>query len=228
MIRETRHSVSEILSRQPIFRTLSGQDIDNLAAHTLEYRANKGEILFQKGDRLAGMHVMIAGQVILFLPSMGGSEKVIHVAKPGETFGEETLFSDVPSPYAAQVDKDCIVLIVRVQDLQAIADRNQAFSHALMANLCGRTCQVIDNMETCTQRSSGQRVAHFLAQQIPDHASDYDVRLDTSKQIIAAQLNLTPETFSRVLKKLSNNGYIRVDRGAIKVTSRDRLCAYAG
>lgn len=228
MIRETGHSVAEILMRQPMFRSLAPEDLQDLAATTLEYRLRKGEMLFQKGDCLTGMYVMVTGQAILFLPSIGGAEKVIQVARPGETFGEETLYAHVPCPYSAQVDKDSIVLIVHMHALEALTDRNQAFSHAMMANLCGRACQLIDNMETCTQRSSAQRVAHYLAQQMPPHASNYDVRLDTTKQIIAAQLNLTPETFSRMLKKLSNHGYIRINRGSIQVSNRDRLCAYAG
>lgn len=73
MILETRHSISEILSRQPLFRILGEQDLIRLAKATSEYRLSRNEMVLQKGHQSEGLHVVIAGQVKLYLPSMVGS-----------------------------------------------------------------------------------------------------------------------------------------------------------
>ncbi len=51
MILETRHSISEILSRQPLFRILGEQDLTRLAKATSEYRLSRNEMVLQKGHQ---------------------------------------------------------------------------------------------------------------------------------------------------------------------------------
>jgi CRP/FNR family transcriptional regulator, dissimilatory nitrate respiration regulator len=84
-------------------------------------------------------------------------------------------------------------------------------------------------METCTMRSSLQRVICFLSHMAPAEAdADYVVALNTSKQTVASQLNLAPETFSRVLSQLSEAGLIQVKGRSIAVLDRVKLLAYPG
>ena len=54
-----------------------------------------------------------------------------------------------------------------------------------------------------------QRVAQYLAQLAPQGAEHAEIRLASDKQTIAAQLNLTPETFSRVLSRFVRDGLVR-------------------
>ncbi|MCX7673544.1 MAG: cyclic nucleotide-binding domain-containing protein, partial [Thiobacillaceae bacterium] len=98
MIQETRHSIEQILSRQPLFRGLDEAELKTLAAHTREYRVRKHEVLFNKGDTPQGIHVVVMGQVKLYIPSAQGWEKVIHMEGPGSTFGEAVAFLDKPYP----------------------------------------------------------------------------------------------------------------------------------
>jgi CRP-like cAMP-binding protein len=203
MILETRHSIPEILSRQALFRGLGGMELVKLAQATQEYRLGRNERLFQKGHVARGMHILIAGQIKLFLPAENGSEKVVHMAGPGETFGEECVFLNKPHPVAAEASKDSIVLVVDKTALIAMVDSNVALARAMMARLCMRFCDLVENMETCVQRSSAQRVVHYLT-----------------------QLNLAPETLSRVLGRLSKAGHIHVRGRSITVKNAKALLGY--
>jgi CRP-like cAMP-binding protein len=109
MILETRHSISEILSRQPLFRILSSPELAQLARNATEYRLTKNEMVLQKGDMSEGLHVVIAGQVKLYLPSMAGSEKVVRMAGSGDTFGEEGVFLNKVCPMTVQAVRDSIL-----------------------------------------------------------------------------------------------------------------------
>jgi CRP/FNR family transcriptional regulator, dissimilatory nitrate respiration regulator len=223
MMLETRHSISEILSRQPLFRLLDGSELSRLAKGTYEYRLGKNEMLFQKGDMPKGMHVVVAGQIKLFLPSSLGAEKVVHMAGPGETFGEEGVFLNNACPLAAQATRDSILLVMEKQALLEALERNCILSTALMSRMCSRLCNLIDNMETCVQRNSVQRVVHYLTQMAPGNADSFELLLDVNKQTIASQLNLAPETFSRVLGRLTRDGFIEVKGRSVKVTNLKTL-----
>lgn len=228
MMLETRHSIPEILSRQPLFRLLDGHELNRLAKGTFEYRLSKNEILFQKGDPPRGMHVVMAGQIKLFLPSSLGSEKVVQLAGPGDSFGEEAVFLNKSCPLAAQATRESILLIVEKQALCEALERSCMLSRSLMARMCARLCDLIDNMETCVQRGSAQRVAHYFTQLAPATGNSYELALDINKQTIASQLNLAPETFSRVLGRLSRDGYIEVKGRSVKVRDLNGLRQFAG
>lgn len=227
MILETRHSIAEILSRQPIFRNLAAHDLGRLAEATLEYRTGKHEILFQKGARPAGLHLIVAGQVKLFLPSPNGSEKIVRLANPGEIFGEEAVILDRPYAMAGQAMSDSILLVMPRSTLMDIMQSNTSLCRDLMHSLATRVHDLIDNMESCTQRSSAQRVAHYLTQLAPSQTDSFEIELNVNKQHIASHLNLAPETFSRVLSRLAQQGFIQMHGRTIRVANAEQLRMHA-
>jgi CRP/FNR family transcriptional regulator, dissimilatory nitrate respiration regulator len=228
MMLETRHSIPEILSRQSLFRGLETHELARLAKGTYEYRISKHEALFHKGDVPGGMHLVIAGQIKLFLPAANGAEMIVHMAGPGETFGEEAALPHKPSPVAAEANRDSLLLVIDKPALIETMRRNCDFANAMLSRMCERMCILIDNMETCLQLNSAQRVVQYLTQHAPDEADSYDLELDANKQTIASQLNLAPETFSRVLNRLSKDGYIHVKGRNIRLRNLTSLRNYAG
>lgn len=227
MIQETRHSIDEILSRQPLFRGLDVMELRALAAQTREYRVHKHEILFNKGDIPQGIHVVVMGQIKLFIPSTQGWEKVIHMEGPGCTFGEAVAFLDRPYPVSAQATQESIVLVVAREALSQALDSNPLLCRKMLASLCVRLHELLTDIEACTSRTSLQRVTCFLSQQAPVGSRSYEVALGTSKQTLAAQLNLAPETLSRMLGQLSQAGLIEVHGRTITVLDVDLLRRYS-
>lgn len=228
MMLETRHSIPEILSRQRLFRCLDATELSKLAKGTYEYRICKNEALFQKGDIPKGMHLVIAGQIKLFLPAANGAEMIVQMAGAGDSFGEEAVLPQKPCPVAAQANRDTLLMVIEKQALIEAMRRNCDFSNAMMTHMCERMCAMIENMETCVQLNSAQRVVHYLMQYAPNEADSFDLELDANKQTIASQLNLAPETFSRVLNRLSKDGYIHVKGRNIRLRNLTSLRNYAG
>jgi CRP-like cAMP-binding protein len=89
-----------------------------------------------------------------------------------------------------------------------------------------RLHSLIADVESYTLRSSAQRLIGYLLQHAPDddgNANQVEIRLPTSKHVLASRLNLTPETFSRILHDLSDSGLIEVQGRVIKVPDLQRL-----
>lgn len=228
MAKAIRHFIPEMLAHQPLFRGLDGAELSQLAVGAQEHRIDKNEFLYQKGDQPRGLHLVIAGQVKLALPSPAGVEKIVLMAGPGDTFGEEAVFPGRASPLAAQANKDTILLVLETSALRETMRNNADLAGAMMARMGERMCQLIENLETCVQRSSAQRVAHFLSQRAPEQAIRFDLELDVNKSTIASQLNLAPETFSRVLNRLSREGFIAINGRCISLENLNGLRNFAG
>lgn len=224
MILETRHAIAEILSRQPLFRGLSEAELSQIAQSTREYRLQKNELLFQKGEPAQGMHLVVMGQVKLFISSPQGGEKLMHMANPGQSFGEAVTFLDRPYPVSAQATQDSLVLLIDKSRLLEAIDSSPLLARKMLASLSVRLHELLVDIESCALRTSLQKVAGYLAQEGEAfHAGQYLIPLGSSKQTLAGHLNLAPETLSRVFKQLSEQGVIEVHGRNIQVLDHARL-----
>jgi CRP-like cAMP-binding protein len=221
---ETRHAVAELLSRQPLFKGLSDAELHQVAQSTREYRVRKNEMLFQKGEPTLGMHLVVMGQIKLFIPSPQGGEKVMHMANPGQSFGEAVTFLDRPYPVSAVATEDSIVLLIDKAHLLEAIDSSPQLARKMLASLSVRLHELMVDIESCALRSSLQKVAGYLAQEGQSFGDgQYVIALGSSKQNLAAHLNLAPETLSRIFNQLSKMGVIEVHGRNIHVLDHKQL-----
>ena len=79
----------------------------------------------------------------------------------------------------------------------------------MMTLMSHRQQSLIDEIGNLTLQSAIQRVTQYLIKE-NGSLSDCDrvVRFNANKQVIASRLGVTPETFSRIIGKLRNEGMI--------------------
>ena len=104
--------VQTFLSNVPLFRELVSEELDRIALSTQQVHAQKGEILFRRGDPAAGFHIVVFGQVKLAFSSLRGDEKVVDLIGPGESFGEAVMFMERPHVVMAQALCDSLLLYI--------------------------------------------------------------------------------------------------------------------
>jgi CRP-like cAMP-binding protein len=89
----------------------------------------------------------------------------------------------------------------------------------MLANLSIRLHRLIRDTETAAMNSATERVARFLLRHVPAESTGAPVtiRLETSKLVAASRLNLSPEAFSRALRRLTDAGELHVRGRAIVI-----------
>lgn len=208
MTSETQSIVEKTLSRIEPFSQLGEPEFTTLVRGTRLRRLGASEIVVHRSDRPAGMFVVVEGEVKLFLVSSAGTERIVRLASDGDSFCEEGAFGNKPQTLAAQATRDSIVLFIPQRTLQDTMSADAAFARGLLAGLSDRVFELVADIEQCEQRSGAQRVAHYLVQHASKAADAVEVKLSSKKQTIASQLNMTPESFSRVLNRLTQKGFI--------------------
>ena len=220
--------IAQILRRIPLFQELSQEQIEHLATQTREKRLHKGEMLFQKGDQPRGFYAIVYGQMKLAFPSASGNEKVVEILGPQQSFGEAVMFMDRPYPVFAESLADTLLLHIARQAVFDMIESDPSFARRMLAGLALRLHGLIRDVESYSLRSSAQRVIGFLLQRMSggDESGDVEIKLPTSKQVIASRLNLTPETLSRIFHDLAAHRLITVHGKHVTVHGVRRLREY--
>ena len=224
-------NIEALLTHIPLFNGLAPEEIARIARGTREIHANKGEILFHKGDPCSGFHLLVYGQIKLAFTSPQGSEKVVEIIRQGQSFGEAIMFMDKPYIVFAQALNDSLLLHVSKSAVYDELDRDPKFSRKMLAGMSMRLHQLMNDVESYSLHSGKQRIIGYLLQELPEHEENGNnvvVTLPTNKGVIASRLNLTQEHFSRILHELTELGLIVVEGRKIHIPSVDKLRKHEG
>lgn len=215
----------ELLSHAPIFRDVSREDLERIAAGTAEIRAGRGRILFHRGDPCTGFHLVVYGQVKLAVGTAAGAEKVVDIIGPGMTFGEALMFTDRPYVVSATALNDSLVLHIGKETLYHELERDPRLARRMLAGLSWRLHMLVKDVEALTLHSAAQRVIGYLMR-LDESGAAARLTLPAQKTLVASRLNLTPEYFSRILHELAEEGLIRIEGRDIEILDAGRLRSF--
>ncbi len=223
-----RTEIYELLRSQPLFATLDQAQLESLLDRVRTVQLNADQMLFQPGDPAERFFLVIEGQIKLFRTTPDGDEKVVHIMRRGRTFAEAAMFMSHNSyPVGAQAMGSTRLLAISSKAYMDILRDSPESCFRLLADLSHRLHQRLDELETVSLQNANHRVARYLARQYTEraHGPDRTFQLQVPKQVIASQLAMKPETFSRALRSLSEEGIISVTGKTVTVIDPKALDA---
>lgn len=215
--------IAKKLSEFYLFSELQSSQIEQLATGTRLLEVPRGTTLFSRGDKAHGFYLLLEGQVKLGVISPQGDEKIIGLIEAGHSFGEAVLFLERSFPIYGQVTVDAKVLLITRDAIFDILDNDVMVVRRMLAALSARNHQLISNIESISLQNSTQRLIGYLLQMSSESENSSLIRLPASKLTIASMLNITPETFSRVMLRLDSAGLIKVNGKDITIISVEGL-----
>ena len=227
-------AAGEVLARLPLFSQVGPDLREVLARASTPVSLGRGDVLFHHGQECAGFFVVLRGQVKLSLTNADGQEKVLEIVGAGETFAEGVMFADRPYPVTATALVATDLLGVPRQAVLDLIDVEPSFARHMLAGMAMRLHQMVADVSAMALHSGTQRViAYLLGEAAPDDATlrsggPATVRLPAGKAVLASRLSLTPETFSRVLRSLTEQGLLEVDGRQVAVRDVRALAAWSG
>ncbi len=231
MLDTRRFDVSRFLQQLPLFSAGEPQALARLAQGCELRSFERGAAVFRVGDPCEAFHVVVSGQVKLYVISPGGQEKVIELVGPGRSFAEALMFLRKPCMVNAQALADSLLLTVSRAAVMEELAHDPEFALRMLAGLSRRLHGLVHDVQAYALQSGVQRVIGYLLNDRddgPGSAGSTTVSLPVSKATVASRLSLTPEYFSRVLRELEDARLIEVDRRDIRILDVQRLAAYPG
>ena len=201
------------LQRTALFADLSEVELMPIvkASRCLNYPAKTG--IFNAGDHAEVFFVLLTGSVRLYLLNAAGKEKVIELIQPGHTFAEAVVFLQKNYPVYAETLEKSQVLAINGQAFINQLHQQPALALKVLASLSLRLHRFLKDIQTLSLENAEQRVAGFLLAMTHAELAQHTI----PKATIASRLGLTPETFSRVLGRLKEQGVIAENAGELQV-----------
>jgi len=173
----------------------------------------KREVLFHEGDQGTAVYVLERGRLQVYKLSSDGKEISIRVIRPGELFGEVILFETASYPATAAAIVPSTVFRVATADFERLLDRRE-FRNEFIRILLRKERYLAERIRELTSTQVEERFVSFLRQHYGEAES---IAVSIPKRDIASSIGATPETFSRMLARLKEEGALTWEKGTLRL-----------
>jgi CRP-like cAMP-binding protein len=211
MTKSSREEVIKQLHKVYLFDSLNEEQLGVVYDAMRDVSLRARETLFEFDRPADRFFLLRSGQVKLFRISADGDEKVMEVIHPGQTFAEAIMFMEKHNyPVNAEAIEPSELFSFDMKAFTELLKDSTDTCFRLMASMSRRLHSRIEEINNLTLQNATYRLVVYLLEHMPEDAGDATIHLETPKSVIASRLSIQPETFSRILSKLSKVGLISV------------------
>ena len=217
------HNTKSCVSMVPIFNHLEEGEMNEIMKKVRHLNYKKDEIVYMTGEESDTLYIVNRGRLKLYRLSESGKEQVISFLNPGEFTGELSLFRKGYYERFAQATMDTLLCALNRTDLEEFLLKYPSISLKLLSEFSNRIEESEKQRTRYATEKVETRIALFIAESLENKDSEL-VELPMSKKDLASYLGTTPETISRKLTELEEEGYIeRLSNKKIRVLDLDGL-----
>jgi CRP/FNR family cyclic AMP-dependent transcriptional regulator len=215
----------------PLFAAIPPAGQERILDLASERSAQRGQIIFQKGDTDSSMMAVLRGSVRISSGSPDGKEVILNTIGTGEVFGEIALLDGKPRSADATAAEDCTLLVVERRHFLPFLLENQDLMLQMLAVLCQRLRQTSDALGDMVMLDMPGRLARLLVRLADAHgsATPQGIRIDfkLSQHDIGTRVASSRESVNKQLHIWRDAGWLSLDRGYIILRQPDQLSARA-
>ncbi len=215
------------LSKVPLFEGLPQGQLQDLAGIASEKTVVRGDMLFREGEKATGFYVVISGRVKIYKVSLEGKEQILHIFGAGEVFGEVPVFAGGNYPAHAEILEKGVMLFFSRNAFLELLKEQPTLALNMLSILSMRLRRFTHMVEDLSLKEvPGRLAAHLLI--LGERSPGKDTfELEITKGQLAGLLGTIPETLSRILTRMTQQGIIQVEGRTIRVLDREALEALA-
>ncbi|MDH5600866.1 MAG: Crp/Fnr family transcriptional regulator [Gammaproteobacteria bacterium] len=209
---EKNSVVLDELHQIPLFSALDEQQLESVLKSSRLVSLAAKTILFEKGTPATHFYLLKSGQVKLYCLSEDGDEKVIEIIHPSQTFAEAIMFMPKHCyPVSAESIKASELYSFDMKQFREMLENSKETCFRLLATMGRQLHSKVNDINNLTLHNATYRLVVYLLEQLPEDAVTLSsIHLASTKVVIASRLSIQPETFSRILLRMSKQGLIEV------------------
>src|SRR3989344_2879061 len=129
--------MKRLLKKVALFSSLSDKDFDLLTSGISEIKLERGEILFNEGDKGDKAYIIDEGKIEIIKKSEG-REVLIAITKRGDIIGEIALLEDNPRITTARAKVNSSLFEISKKDFELLLEKNYTATRSILKTVVKR------------------------------------------------------------------------------------------
>ena len=211
------------IARSPLFAALPISAIEDLAARVVVRRVAVNAPVLTQDEPGDDMFVIMTGRVKVVIFGESGREVTLSILRPGESFGEMSLFDQAPRSANCLAIEPTTLLVLSREDLLRHLQAHPRTSLNLLGEMARRLRKADESIAQLALCDVNERLIHRLVGLAREEGAEgpegWVVRRRPTQQELANMIGSCRETISRAFNQLARDGLIIARGRALVVTS---------
>jgi CRP/FNR family cyclic AMP-dependent transcriptional regulator len=205
-------------------RELSDREIEVARAGIVEKSFRANEYVFMRGDAFDYWTGIVTGLARMGTVSSGGKAVTLAGMTAGAWFGEGSMLKSELRRYDVVALRDTKLALMDRITFFWLFENSVAFNRFLVRQLNERVGQFIGALEHDRMLDATSRVARSIASLFnPILYPDMTRHLEITQEEIGALSGISRQNANQCLKRLENEGLLRLEYGGVTVIELERL-----
>ncbi len=195
--------------------------MDRLLAAGSKRRYSDGQVVQERGDNHTGLAIVTAGQLVVGNIGLDGSFLVSALLRPGETFGEYTLFAGLPRTHTVWSQETAEITFIQATPFSKLFDEEPAIARALLTLTLLRNYEMMEFIDTQRRLSLRARIARLLLATVD--AETGGATVECRHEDLAFMLGVSRVATGKALKRMKEEELVNLRYGRIDIPNVRRL-----
>lgn len=187
-----------------------------------------GQVIFYQGNPCLGLYCIEEGTVALRKCDRQGNEVIVRLVHAGETLGMRTFFAESEYSASAVAQTSCRICFIDSSVAKQLLARNPLVNNAFLKKIASALREAEEDKLHFATLSVRARLAHLLLDLKDRYGEMGDnyvlhIHLPLSRQDIASMIATRPETLSRTIKAMEQEGVAKFYKRMVQIPDLDIL-----
>jgi CRP/FNR family transcriptional regulator, cyclic AMP receptor protein len=212
---------TQAIKAVPFFTQMNDQEVDVVRALAVEKSYPKNAVVLTEGEMGDSLYMVESGRVKVFIGDEDGREIILKILGPGHFFGEMSMIDQQPRSASVTTLDPSTFLILSHHAFEQCVERAPRIANMVLRVLAQRVREADRKIGTLALMDVYGRVASTLLELAVNRDGKLMVGERLSQQDLANMVGASREMVNRILKDLSDRGFILVESKSITIINRE-------
>ncbi|MCU0589561.1 MAG: cyclic nucleotide-binding domain-containing protein [Syntrophobacteraceae bacterium] len=201
----------------PLYDELDRETVQSIESIAATRSYPKSSIIIHQGDDSDAFYLVLSGSLQVMIVHEDGRQMLLGTLKPGDYFGELSCVDGDARSTTIMAMEPCKCLVIPKDGFHALCHDHPSLIWALIRDLVRKLRKATRKIEELAFLDVYGRVSRFLTE-LQDEGFPGEARV--THQDIAHAVGASREMVSRIMKDISDRGYIEQSKGRFRLIKK--------
>ena len=201
---------------EKVFNSLSPELIKAIEEHAIYQNFEEGEVLMKTGQFIKSVILVLTGKIKVYREDDEGKEFFMYYILPGQACAISMICAAKmeTSKIMAKVNEKAEVVLLPIQQMNNLMANHKSWYEFVINTYKNRFEEILEMVDQISFKNMDERLAFYLKRVMKTTQSKI---IFSSHQDIANDINTSREVVSRLLKKMEQKNWLKLNRNSIEI-----------